>query len=78
MDEPLVFTSKGNLPEKDLRYETKWDNRQSIELKKGKLQIIGDIVFIETYYLGDEVVKQSAHVFKNDTEEIGALLTKMG
>lgn len=78
MDEPLVFTSKGNLPEKDLRYETKWQNNQQINLKNKKLQITGDIVFIETYYLGDEIVKQSAHVFKNDTEEIGALLTKMG
>lgn len=47
---PLIFTTKGNVPISDLRQEVTWRVEPD------------QIHFIETYYLGDEVVKQSAHV----------------
>ena len=49
-DKPLIFTTKGNLPESSLKHEVEW--RVTPE----------QITFIETYKLGDEVVKQSSHV----------------
>jgi hypothetical protein len=50
MTEPLIFTTKGNLPVASLRHEVEW--------RVGEDQI----VFLETYFLGDELVKQNAHV----------------
>lgn len=52
MDEPLIYTSKGNLPVKDLRYEHAWEDAKEY------------IKFTERYWLGDEVVKESAHVYQ--------------
>lgn len=52
MDEPLIYTSKGNLPVASLRLETAWQDTPEY------------VTFRETYYLGDEVVKQSVHVLK--------------
>lgn len=49
MDEPLVFTSKGNLPLSLLKYSHKW------------LEDDVAITFVEEYRLDDEVVKRSAH-----------------
>jgi hypothetical protein len=49
-DVPLIYTSKGNLPVADLEYKVDW--RVTPE----------QIVFVETYLQGDEVVKQSSHV----------------
>ena len=49
-NEPLVWTSKGNLPVASLGYETKWYDTP--EYTK----------FVEIYKLGDEIVKESAHV----------------
>jgi hypothetical protein len=49
-DKPLIFTSKGNLPAADLAHSVEWQVSPE------------QIVFIETYKLGDEVVKQSSHV----------------
>jgi hypothetical protein len=51
MDEPLIYTTKGNLPAASLRYETAW--------------LVNDdfIKFTERHWLGEEVVKESAHVF---------------
>lgn len=52
-DEPLIWTTKGNVPLSSLRYETAWQH------------IPGErVVFRETHYLGDEMVKQSVHVLK--------------
>ena len=51
MNEPLIYTSKGNLPIDDLRYETEWTVNDDY------------IKFVERHYLGDEVVKESAHVY---------------
>lgn len=50
MSEPLIYTSKGNLPIASLGYETRW------------VQTDDYIKFIETYRLDGEVVRESAHV----------------
>lgn len=50
-DQPLIYTSKGNLPIADLAYSTKWDVTPTY------------YKLTETYSLGDEVVKESAHVY---------------
>lgn len=50
MDEPLIYTSKGNLPIASLRYEHKRED------------VPGSIVFIEEFFLGDESVKRAVHV----------------
>ena len=50
MDEPLIYTSKGNLPIASLRHKT-------VRQDKGK-----NIVFAEEYWLGDECVKRAVHV----------------
>ncbi len=49
--EPLIFTTKGNVPVAQLTYRTAW--------------VVNDdfIKFTEQHLLGDEVVKESAHVF---------------
>lgn len=50
MDTPLIWTSKGNVPVESLTYKTSWENTDDY------------VKFVETYYLGDELVKQNAHV----------------
>jgi len=50
MTQPLIFTSKGNLPLADLHHEVIWDVSND------------KIIFTESYFLGDECVKQSSHV----------------
>lgn len=49
-DEPLIYTTKGNLPISSLEYSHAWDNRPDA------------IVFSETYKLDGEVVKHAVHV----------------
>lgn len=49
-DEPLIYTSKGNLPVSSLKLETSWlDTPEYVQ-------------FVERYLLDGEVVKESAHV----------------
>lgn len=50
--EPLIWTSKGNLPISSLAYEPSWD------IVPGQY-----IKFVERYRLDGEVVKESAHVY---------------
>ena len=50
MSEPLIWTSKGNLPVDTLKHAVEW--RVTSE----------QIVFIESYTLDGEVVKQSSHI----------------
>lgn len=50
MDTPLIWTSKGNLPAANLTHQVEW------------LMAPEQVIFIERYLLGDEVVKQSSHV----------------
>lgn len=50
MTQPLIYTTKGNLPVSDLRHDVEW-------------RVLPDqIQFIERYWLGDEVVKESSHI----------------
>jgi len=49
LDEPLIYTSKGNLPIKDLEYRYWWEEDDN------------EIAFHETYSLNGEIVKESAH-----------------
>lgn len=49
--EPLIFTTKGNLPIASLAYAHAWDDRPDA------------MVFTETYSLDGEVVKHSVHVY---------------
>lgn len=62
MDEPLIYTTKGNLPIASLEYSHKWEDEP------------GYLKFIETYTLDGEVVKQSAHVLMKTGLAIGAEL----
>jgi hypothetical protein len=49
MDEPLIFTSKGNLPVSSLKYRHEW------------LEDEVAITFIEEYTLDGEIVRKNAH-----------------
>lgn len=52
MTEPLIYTSKGNVPVAVLKYETAWDDQPHY------------IKFVERYRdESGEVVKESAHVY---------------
>lgn len=53
-DEPLIYTSRGNLPVASLDYMTRWE--KTAEYTK----------FIETYSLNGEVVRESAHVLSHE------------
>ena len=48
---PLIWTSKGNLPISDLRYESGWIDHEDY------------MSFTENYHLDDELVKSSTHVY---------------
>jgi hypothetical protein len=50
-DEPLIWTSRGNLPIASLEYRYAWDDTPEA------------LKFSETYLLDGEIVKQSAHVY---------------
>mgnify|MGYP000049967041 FL=1 len=62
MDEPLIYTTKGNLPIASLEYSHKWEDLETC------------IKFSETYTLDGEVVKQSAHVLMKTGLAVGAEL----
>jgi hypothetical protein len=49
-DEPLINTIKGNLPVASLAYRHHWEDTDTYTK------------FVEQYFLGDELVKESAHV----------------
>ena len=59
MDEPLIFTTKGNLPIAELAFGTRWEVTEDF------------IKLIEIYRLGDEVVRESAHVLKRKSIDMG-------
>lgn len=63
--EPLIFTTKGNLPIEWLEYSHKWEDLETC------------IKFSETYTLHGEVVKQSAHVLMKTGLTVGAELEQM-
>lgn len=50
-DEPLIYTSRGNLPVASLQYAVRWEDAPDY------------LKFVETYTLDGEVVRESAHVY---------------
>ena len=66
MSEPLIFTTKGNLPLSSLTHEVEWRIAEKV------------IVFVERYLLGDEVVKESSHVKLLDGVAMSADVGKIG
>lgn len=61
MDEPLIYTTKGNVPVASLQYATQWDRTDDY------------IKFVERYTLDGEVVKESAHVLALKPLDITAI-----
>lgn len=53
-NEPLIWTSKGNLPLASLDYRTLRED------------VPGSVVFVEEHWLGDERVKRAVHVLPVD------------
>jgi len=51
MNEPLIYTARGNLPIGSLTYATRWEDTEDY------------IKFVETYTLDGEIVRESAHVY---------------
>ena len=60
-DEPLIYTTRGNLPVASLDYTTTWEDTDDYTK------------MTETYTLAGEVVKQSVHVMGKRKLDIGAL-----
>jgi hypothetical protein len=59
--EPIVWTSKGNIPASALVYETSWEFDVDHQTA-----LLSEIRFIEEYRAADgEVVKRSVHAYKN-------------
>lgn len=58
---PLIWTKHGNMPIAYLRYEHEWVDHPEY------------IKFIERYYLGAELVKESAHVLKKKGLDLSAI-----
>ena len=50
-DTPLIYTTLGNLPISDLRYEHGWEDTEDY------------VKFSEAWFLGDELVKNNTHVY---------------
>jgi len=50
IEEPLIWTSKGNLPIRDLECRRYWQENDDA------------ITLVEEYWLGEEMVKRGAHV----------------
>lgn len=58
--EPLIFTSKGNLPLASLHHEVAWEDTPDY------------VKFVERFRLDGEIVKESAHVLaRKGVEMIG-------
>jgi len=64
--EPLVFTTRGNLPVSLLQYRYGWyENRR-------------EIVFVEEYLLGEESVKRSVHTMLKEGADSHAEAARLG
>lgn len=55
--EPLIWTTKGNLPVASLRYETAWHDDEK------------QVIFRERYYLDDELVRQNVHTLLREGQQ---------
>ena len=61
MEQPLIYTTKGNLPIEALEHSHKWE-------------FVGKAIkFTETYKLDGEIVKESPHVFVWEGMDIATL-----
>jgi hypothetical protein len=58
--QPLIWTSKGNLPLSALTYETVWEDHPD------------HVKFVERHRLDGEVVKESCHVYNRAGLVLGA------
>lgn len=59
MREPLIYTSRGNLPIASLEYATQWEDAPTY------------LKLVETYRLAGEVVRESAHVYVKQGLSLG-------
>lgn len=64
--EPLIYTTLGNMPIKDLEHYVQWDNNP------------GEIIFTEVYKLEGVEVKRSVHIWKKKGQAIEGKQAKMG
>lgn len=64
--EPLIWTTKGNMPVAALEYKTDWFENE------------GEIGLAETYLHEGEVVRRSVHIRKKEGANIGAEQTRLG
>jgi len=62
----LIWTRYGHLPIDSLRYETAWHDEPDY------------VKFVERYFLGDELVKESAHVLARQGAEAHAAAGQFG
>ena len=78
-DEPLIYTSIGNVPISTLDRKEYWQDGIGIELKDNALTKKGTIAYIEEYTdkATQEVVKRSVAVYTFDGLELGAALGKL-
>jgi hypothetical protein len=58
---PLIWTTKGNLPIADLEYKTEWFDHPEY------------MTFSEKYFLGEELVKSSVHVYSKIGMALGGV-----
>jgi len=66
MSEPLVYTTKGNIPAADVRLEAVWEDTP--EYTK----------LVLNYYLGDEVVRNDAHVYSKRGVSVDGVVASIG
>jgi hypothetical protein len=64
-DEPLIFTSKGNVPISTLRYEHRWQDNEKFTMLQ------------EFWFDGDEIVKNNVHVMAKEGLSIGGQQAQM-
>ena len=65
-DEPLIWTSRGNLPISSLTYRHEWINNEN------------ETTLVEEYRLGDEIVKRSVHVYLKKGVSAQSAIGKIG
>ena len=59
--EPLIWTTKGNIPISSLEYSFEWEDTENY------------VKFTETYKLDGEVVKCAPHILLKKTPEMNAI-----
>lgn len=64
--EPLIYTTKGNMPVSELDYSTSWGENGE------------EIAFAEEYRHQGEIVRRSVHIMKKRGAEMGAEQARVG